>query len=88
MLLLIVLMKKNLCNLFSATVYRNFVSNFKSIKINKTQKKIKGLSELNHSCSSVAIKRFKRLLCITSSNHRLESAGMNVPEELLFRCWQ
>ena len=24
----------------------------------------------------------------TSSNHRLESAGLNALEELLFRCWQ
>ena len=37
---------------FIQPFYRNFAS------------KIKGLSQLTHSCSSVAIKRFKRLLCI------------------------
>ena len=27
-------------------------------------------------------------IIITSSNHRLESAGLNALEELSFRCWQ
>ena len=29
-----------------------------------------------------------RIIMYTSSNHRLESAGLNALEELLFRCWQ
>ena len=33
-------------------------------------------------------KSYKLLKCFTSSNHRLGSAGLNVLEELLFRCWQ
>ena len=28
------------------------------------------------------------IIIITSSNYRLGSAGLNAPEELLFRCWQ
>ena len=28
------------------------------------------------------------IIIITSSNHRLGSAGLNTLEELLFRCWQ
>ena len=43
--------------------------------------------------------KIKQMLCLlrydknlknilTSSNHRLGSAGLNALEELLFRCWQ
>ena len=52
---------------------------------------IENISLKKIACAIGAIKRIRHLTpfnVLTSSNHRLGSAGLNALEELLFRCWQ